>query len=171
MTGKEENLKDLFEKFMDAEHARQAAQDIQNADQLFIQHPAPAPDEKLIANIKAEITEKLRQKPNAFKQITYKAIAVAAAVIIVTSVSIKLFENQTPKSQTVTATTILSQNIWDSEDITTDDENLATLIAEIEQIENEILAFQLDENGNSLAEDIEELEMELIAMNTDFWKG
>ena len=170
MAGKDENLNELLEKFMDAEQARQAAQDIRQADQLFTQFPAPTPDDELIANIKTQINEKLRQKPNAFKQITYKVLAAAAAVIIITAVITNSFEKQTPQPPIVYAS-MLPQSIWESDDVTVDDQSLATLAAEIEQIEIEMLALQLNENGDSLAEEIEELEMELIEINTDFWKG
>lgn len=172
MAGKDKNLNELLEKFMDAEQARQAARDIRQADQLFTQSPAPAPDDELIANIKTQVNEKLRQKPNAFKQITYKALAAAAAVIIITAVIINSFEKQSPQPlQNIVYASMLPQSIWDSNDVTVDDQSLATLAAEIEQIESEMLALQLNENGDSIAEEIEELEMELIEINTNFWKG
>lgn len=171
MAGKDENLNELFEKFMDTEQARQAARDIRQADQLFTQFPAPAPDDELIANIKTQVNEKLHQKPNAFKQITYKVLAAAAAVIIITAVIINSFEKQTPQQQIIVYASMLPQSIWESDDVTVDDQSIATLAAEIEQIESEMLALQLNENGDSLAEEIEELEMELIEISTDFWKG
>ena len=65
----------------------------------------------------------------------------------------------------------MPHSIWESEDVTVDDQSLSVLAAEIEQIESELLAVQSYENGDDLADDIEELEMELIEINTDFWKG
>ena len=48
---------------------------------------------------------------------------------------------------------------------------LLTLIAELEQVEDEILALQSDQvNGNG-SKAVTELELELIEINSDFWKG
>jgi hypothetical protein len=65
----------------------------------------------------------------------------------------------------------MSAVIWESEDISADDANLATLIAETEEIEGEMLALELGENGGNGSGSLTELEMELEEINSDFWKG
>jgi hypothetical protein len=60
--------------------------------------------------------------------------------------------------------------VWESDDITTDDTELAIYTIEIEQIEDELRSLQSGEvisNGDS---SLSELEMELVAINNDFWK-
>jgi len=52
-----------------------------------------------------------------------------------------------------------------------DDADLASLAAEIEQIESDLLAVQLGENGDNGSGAAAELELELIEINNDFWKG
>jgi len=167
-----ENLKELFEKFGDSEQAKQAVEDIQKAERILRKQPAPEPDGELIANIKAEIARALlRRKANAFRRIAYKVAAAAAAVIILAAISAKLFEKDRGEPERLAYASIIPAAIWESDDIATDDEDLAILAAEIEQIESELQAWQLGENGGNGHIDVVELEMELIEINNIFWKG
>ena len=112
----------------------------------------------------------LRRKAKVFRRMVYKAAVIAASVIFLASIGIKLFEKG-GESERVTAASILPAAIWESDDISADDADLATLTAEIEQIESDVLALQLGENGTNGYEAAAELEMELIEINNDFWKG
>jgi hypothetical protein len=58
--------------------------------------------------------------------------------------------------------------IWESDDIAADDVDLARLIAEIDEIESEIMGLQPGEGGD---EGAGQIEMELIEIDSDFWKG
>ena len=167
-----ENLKNLFEKFLNSKEAEKAADDIRKGEQMLRKYPAPEPDRGLIADIKTEVTAGLlRKKTNAFRKTVYKVTAVAAAVIIITAISVRLFEKGAGVPEKVIAGAVIPEAIWESEDLADDDADLAILAAEIEQIEEEILASRLGENGGNGGEDITELEIELIAINSDFWKG
>jgi len=89
----EENLKELFEKFLNSEQAERAADDIQKAEQILSEHPAPQPDDIVLADIKTEISGALvRSKVNVFRRRIYRTAAVAAAVIILAVISVKVFE-------------------------------------------------------------------------------
>ncbi len=178
----EENLKNLFEKFLDSKEAEQAADDIRKGEQVLREYPAPEPDRELIADIKAEIAEVvLHRKANAFRRMVYKTAVVAAAVIIVTAISVRLFESRPSATggdekgegepEKVIAGSVIPESLWESEDLAADDTDLAILADEIEQIEGDILTVKLGENGGNGGEDLTELEMELIAINSDFWKG
>jgi len=170
----EENLKDLFGKFLNFEQTEQAVGDVQKAEQIFRKHPAPEPDGELIADIKAKIVEVLlHRRAPAFKQVAYKAAVVAAAVIILAVISVKLLDKGGGEPERVITASIIPKAIWESEDIAADDAELATLTAETEQIEGEALALRLGENGgndNAAVTELE-LEMELVEINSDFWKG
>jgi hypothetical protein len=173
----EENLKELFEKFVsgesaggrdfaEGEQAEQAAEDFRKGEQIIREHSAPEPDGELIANIKNEIAAKLLHKKEnafAFRRTVYKTVAVAAAFILVAVVSVKLFESA-PEKPVVDLTA--QKAVWENESLS--DENLA---AEIEQIESDLLAMRLGENGGNDYEAVTELEMELTEINSDFWKG
>jgi len=167
----EENLKKLFEKFYPAEQAQRAVEDVQKAEQLLRKHPAPEPDDMLIANIKAEIAMRLPlRRADVFRRLAYKVATVAAAVIIVTAISVSLFEKG-DRSEKVVYASIIPRAIWESDNIAADDVDLAILTAEMEQIEDEVLALQWGENGGDGDTAVTELEMELIEIDSDFWKG
>jgi len=169
----DENLKELFEKFLSAEQAEMAVEDVEKAERILREHPAPAPDDALIANIKSEIAEAvLPSQVNVFRRIPYKmAVVAAAAVIVIAAISIKLLEKGGGKLERATYARIISRALWESDDISADDVELAIFTAEIEQIEGEVLTLQLGENGGNGDRAVSELEMELIEIAGDFWKG
>ena len=167
----EDNLKDLFEKFLDSEQAERNAEDIRKGEEILREHAAPEPDGEVIADIKAEVArELLSRERRVTKQVVYKVAAVAAAFLILAVVSVKLFEKG-GEQRKVIAASILPSVLWDSEDIAADDVDLAILTAEIEEIESEALALELGENGGNGLAELAELEMELMEIDSDFWKG
>lgn len=167
-----ENLRELFEKFFDAEQAESCIEDIQKAEQIFREHPAPEPDDMLIANIKAEIAIRLQaRRAHHFRRILYEVVGAAAAIIFIAAVSLQLFKKDAPKPGEANYASIIPTAIWDSDDIATDDEDLAIFTAQIEQIEDEVLALQSGEDTGNGDSTLTELEMELIEINSDFWKG
>jgi len=167
----EENLKELFERFVDAEQAEKHVEDVQKAEQILREYPAPEPDNMLIANIKAEIAMRLpARRAYVFRQKVYKVAAVAAAVVILAAVSLRLFEKDVVEPQRVAYASLIPPIIWESDDIATDDEDLAIFTAEAEQIEDEVMALQFGEDGSNGERAVSELEMELVKIEGDFWK-
>ncbi len=173
MNGKsDENLRELFGKFLDAEEADRAVEDVQKAEQILSEYPAPEPHKKLIADIKSEITTSLlRRQVYVFRRIVYKTAVVAAAVILLAVISVRLLERGGGEPERFISGSKMAKVIWESDDVSADDADLAILTAEIEQIEGEVLALQLGEAGGNGHEAVAELEMELIEINSDFWKG
>ena len=168
----EENVKELFERFVNTGQAEEAEQDIRKGEQILREHPVSEPDGELIADIKAEVGKAvLRRKAKVFRRMVYKSAVIAASVIFLAAIGIKLFEKGGGESERVIAASILPAAIWESERLADDDADLATLIAEIEQIESDLLAVQVGENGGNGHEAVTELEVELIEINGDFWKG
>jgi len=169
----DENLKELFEKFLDAEQAQKYVEDVQKAEEILRENPAPEPDDMLIANIKAEIAMRLpARKTYVFKHIAYKAVSIAAAVIFLTAIGLRLFEKDSSEHRPLQYASIIPTAIWESDDIATDDVDLAIFTTEIEQIEDELMALQLGEDSGNGESSVTELEIELIEINdSDFWKG
>ena len=170
----DENLQELFEGFLERQQAEQAARDVSEGEQSLRDNPAAEPGGKAIADIKAEIGRALlRRKSVAFRTMLYKAGAAVAAVIILAGLGARLFDNGGGVSgmNGTASMVIIPEVIWESEDIADSDESLAALTAEIEQIQEDVLALQLNEDTSNGASNITELEMELIAINSDFWKG
>ena len=168
----DENLKELFERFHNAEEADKAVEDVQKAEQIFREHSAPVPDSMLIADIKAKVTETVsHRRTSNFKWAVYKTAGVAAVFIILAVISVKLFEKGDGEPEKLITASIASDMIWESDNIASDDVDLATLFAEVEQIERDLLAVQLGENNGNGNRKLVELELELIEINSDFWKG
>jgi hypothetical protein len=162
----DENLKELFDRFQSAEQAESSIEDIQKAEQILRDHPAPEPDSMLIANIKAEIAMRLPAKrTNVFIKIAPKVAYAAAAILIISAISLSLFNNTAHETGPLIPTAV-----WESDDITTDDAELAIYTIEIEQIEEELRSLQSGEDTGNGDSSLSELEMELVAINNDFWK-
>ena len=167
----QENLRELFEKFFDAEQAENCVEDIEKAEQIFRGHPAPEPDDMLIANIKAEIAMRLQSaRAHRLRRIIYEVAGAAAAILIVAAVGLQLFEKDTRRPGEYYAS-LIPTAIWESDDIAVDDEDLAAFTAQIEQIEDEVQTLQSGEDTLNGENSVAELEMELIEINSDFWKG
>jgi hypothetical protein len=169
----QENLRELFEKFLDAKQAHKYVEDVQRAEEILREHPAPKPDDMLIANIKAEIAVHLPvRRTYVFKHIAYKALSIAAAFIFITAIGLRLFDNGARESGPVQYASIIPAAIWESDNIVADDADLLIFTTEIEQIEDELLSLQFGEDDGNGDSTITELEMELIEINdSDFWKG
>ncbi len=167
-----ENLRELFEKFFDAEQAESCIEDIQKAEQIFREHPAPEPDDMLIANIKAEIAMRLQaSRAHHIRRIIYEVAGAAAVILFIAAVSLQLLQKDVPQNGDFVQASLIPTAIWESNDITADDEDLAVFTAQIEQIEDEVLALQSGEDTGNGDSTLTELEMELIEINSDFWKG
>jgi len=168
----DENLKELFERFLKPEQAAKASEDIEKAEQILSGSAAPEPDEALLVEIKAKVSIAAeRRKRRQARYFVYKTAAVAAAVIILAAVSLRFQQEQGGMSEEVFYASLIPKAIWESEDLASDDSELAALNREIEQAEKEVLALQLSEtNGNGLSPETE-LEIELLEIESTFWKG
>ena len=164
-----ENLREFLEKFLDRREAEQTAEDIQKGEQMLSEYPAPQPDDLLLASIKRKMADALPyERGYNFRRVFYKTVGIAAVFILLSVISVMVFNGRTER---LTTDLVMTAAIWDSDDITADDANLATLIAEAEEIEGEMLALEMDENGGNGSGSLMELEMELEEINSDFWKG
>ena len=167
-----ENIEELFGKFLSDEDARRAAEDIQKAEEILREHPAPEPAGELLADINSKIAEALSaEKAKTRKLTAYRVAAVAAAIIILVAIGVRFFEKGPAEIQSPVTITLIQQAIWESEDISADQAELALLTDELEQIEGEILALRLGEDGGESSREFIELEMELTDIGGDFWKG
>ena len=167
-----ENIEELFGKFLSDQDARRAAEDIQKAEEILREHPAPEPAGELLADINSKIAEALSaEKAKTRKLTAYRVAAVAAAIIILVAIGVRFFEKGPAETQSPVTITLMQQAIWESEDISADQAELALLTDELEQIEGEILALRLGEDGGESSREFIELEMELTDIGGDFWKG
>jgi hypothetical protein len=162
----EENVKDLFARFLDAEAAEKGAEDIRKGEEILREHTGPEPDGELIADIRAKIVRELVvERTRLTKRVVVRVGAVAAAFLIVAALSVKLFERGGEEQRKVVKASILPSEIWE------DDGDLATLNAEVEEAEDEAAGLRLGENGGNGEARLVELEIELVEIVSDFWKG
>lgn len=167
-----ENLKELLARFMDAVAAGQAAQDIERGDELLRAFPAPQPDEDVVAGLKAEVAAVVRRRHRiAMQRRILSSAAMAAVLVAVSAVALKFLEGRPVEQTTVRYAAAISDRIWESSDITTDDADIAVLAAEISTIENELNGVELGDSGTNGSAAVDDLEMELIGVSGDFWKG
>jgi hypothetical protein len=168
----QENLEELFEQFFAPEQAASAVEDVCKAEQILRENPAPEPDELLIADIKWQIEEALAARKPAwtFRTVAYR-VAVAAVIIVVAAIGIQLLQKGPQKPSKIEYASMIPRAIWDSNDISTADADLAVLTAEIRQVEDEVLTLELGERRGNGERIVGELEMQFIAISSNFWEG
>jgi hypothetical protein len=160
----QENLRELLEQFMGPEQARMHLEDIERGEQILREHPAPEPDDMLLANIKAEIAlHILPHRATIYKRIAYRVAAVAAAVIILAVVWTSLL-NERPIPEPQRPVQYASVFPWDHHDS-------AVFNTRLEQIENDLQAIEMGDEDTDNDSAVTELEIKVTEYAGDFWKG
>ncbi len=163
-----EDLRELFERFVDGEQAKEAAEDIKRGEQMLRRWPAPEPRAEFLALIKAEMGARLaHRRSRQLRWFASRAAGIAAAIVIAASVWTAVNRDVGPS---VMVASLIPTAIWEGENIVLDDLGLASLNAEVEGIENEVRALQQDGSRSSESA-VDEVEMELLAIEGEFWKG
>ncbi len=162
-----DNLKALFERFAGSAEARKAAEEIRAGDDMLRAYPAPEPDNEMILGIKLQIATRLSSRRRHVHRI-YRLVAGVAAVLVL---AVIVFYNQ-PSSEdgSLSHAALIPTFIWESEDIPSDDMELAYFNAEIDQIEAQMRALEAGESQDAGARAIDEVEMELVRVSAAFWK-
>lgn len=168
MINREENLRDLLSKFYTEAEAAQAQEDILRGEQIFAQNAAPQPEASVISNIKLRISSELAKRQRRSVGVYIGAGLTAAAAGILIGFGLFVMEHQR-EGQPVGGE-VVSEPIWEVEDFSTDDPQMAILAADVQAVADEVLALRLDENGSE-GTGVDELEIEWLEMDSDFWKG
>ncbi len=169
---KDENVRELFENFFGPKQAKQAAEDIRRVEQILEENPAPEPSEELCWQIKERICRSLEKRNvRRYWMPAYRAVAVAAVIIFVFVVSVELFKKPTlPREEPRIYAAAIPAAVWDGSNIMEDDAELSVLYAEIEQVEDDFLAVQLDQGYGNGKDSVTELELELMDIDSEFWE-
>lgn len=168
---KNDNLRELFERFFDESDARRAEDDIRKAQEILDKYPAPEPGEVLLSRIKADIDSRLQSRQSRLQKLLFTTTAAAAAIIIFVFVGNRLMETKPKKIEVISQASLIPEALWESEDIASDDPQLSTLIEQIETVESELLAIGDAENGYNGKTDFWELENEFTESESDYLKG
>jgi hypothetical protein len=163
---KNENIDNLLRKFYSPDQAEEIKNDFASADALFEKFPAPKPSRQTTVKIEQKIVQQLKKrKHTSWKIVLVKTAAVAASVVIISAV---MLLNYNRKDSTPYAKDKQQASLWQS------DTDISTFEAEINQLENELLAINLgEENGTNgvLTDRVEQVELEIIETENTFWKG
>ncbi len=165
-----EDIKGLFERFCSSDKAEQSAEEIRAGEQLFSERRSPEPGVELIAEIKSKVGRRLAKRVR--RQIAYKAVAAAAAVLVFgLSIWFWSFERvESPIQHSISYSSKMPMAVWDSNDIITGDTKLAFANSELERIKEEVHSAGFGEPDIKVEEALFKLENELLAVNGNFWK-
>ncbi len=163
----QDNLSELFERFMASSEAKRAAEDIRAGDEILRDYPAPEPDDEMILGLKLQIATRLSSRRHGAHRL-YRLAASVAAVVVLALIAL---HSQAPRNDSgLSHAALVPTFIWESDDISTDDAELAYFNAEIEQIEAQVRALEAGESQDAGVRAMDEVEMELVRINTAFWK-
>lgn len=167
MDGKtDKELKELFAKFLDADEARDAMENIAAGERILEQNPAPQPDSEVLSRLRMEMGEVIAAKRRAvYMHRIWMAASAAAAVIVITVLS-QLFHQSYNQGPGVIATVTATESIW-----TGQDKEYAALTTQADEIEQDMIAMESCENDSNDYASVYELETEYEQINSDFWKG
>lgn len=166
-----ENPGKLFERFFDREQAAGFLEDVRETEVIFRKYASPEPGDLLIANIKAEIAMRLPVvRARLARHRIYRRIAVAAAIVIIATISTMLLNENSTQPQGRVPASLIPTSIWESNDIAADDAKLAAFAAEVELIESEVRSLEYGDGVRDRSRTLEELEIEVILVSSDFWK-
>jgi len=163
-----ENLVKLLRRFMDEPTAQAAHEDIQAGERWLETFAAPTPEARVLDAIEARMTAAALRK-HRIRQRVRVSLSAAAAVIVLALIGLLGPDSENRPRMSYAA--IIPAAIWESDDITTDDLDLAYFSSEIRQIEAQMQALDADENDRGVRGVPEEFETELMAIQTEFWKG
>ncbi len=163
-----DDLRALFRRFLGIEESRTAADEVRRGEQLLNLYPAPEPAPEVLAAIKRQLVLRLAKRRHRITCLIYRTVPAAAAVILVALAS--LFGHRPADSPEVSYASLIPAAIWESDDISSDDVELAYLTAEIEQIEAQMRALEASESESVDTHALDEVEVELMRLDTEFWK-
>lgn len=163
----QDNLRELLERFMGPTEAESAAQDIRDADETLRAYPAPEPRAETIVGIKLQIATKLSSRRKTV-HLLRRALGAAAAVVILAILALLSRAPQTGPA--ISHAALIPTTIWESDDISSDDMQIAYFAAEIRHIEAQVHALEAGHGPDNGAATLHEIETELMEINTEFWK-
>ncbi len=163
----QDNLKALFERFLPPAEAAEAAEEVRAGDEILEAHPAPQPREEVLVGIKLRIGERLSHRHKR-SHLLRRFIGVAAAVIVVALAG--LFLQAPPPRTGVAHAALIPAAIWESDDLSTDDMDIAYYTSEIRQIESQMRALEAGDSDAMAVASLNDMEMELMRINSEFWK-
>jgi hypothetical protein len=167
MTENNENIDELLSRFLDSSQMHKAAEDIRLGEELLESFSAPLPAKSVTDGIKAQIQVHLHtlRRRRVVRSMFYR-VAVAAVFVVLAFAGARYLTE--PDRKATGVATAAYASIWDDE---SGDKQLATLTAQVSEIEADMLAIRLGDSGTESSSLLTDLEVEMTEINGDFWKG
>ncbi|MBN1510049.1 MAG: hypothetical protein JW955_24600 [Sedimentisphaerales bacterium] len=162
-----DDLRELFDRFLGAQEGRTAVDEVRRAERLLELYPAPQPDLEMLADVKRQVAAQLARRCR-FTHMTHRLVPAAAAAIVITLIG--LWGRGPTSRPQLSYASLIPAAIWESDDINSDDAELAYFAAEIEQIEAQMRALEAGEGDSTGTDTLHEVEAELLRLDTGFWK-
>lgn len=162
-----DELRELLKRFVDPPEAGSIERDIRTGDNLFDVHLAPLAAPETLAAIKRRISIRLGA-PHRHAHPLYRCVGGAAAVIAMALIA--FFGRSAPEQPRVSYASLIPAAIWDSDDLASDDAQLAYFRSELRHIETQMQALETGDGELVAAGTLDEVELELIRIDTQFWK-
>jgi len=164
-----ENLRELLAGFMDEAAARQTTEDMEKGEEILGANQAPQPDERVLAEVKKNVMAAVRRQRTVVFQRRILGAAVAAAIVVVSVLTLMRYGNPPNSQQTrvVAKSVSIPSRVWEG----ADDADVTVLKAEIDNIQSELSGAQSDDTSGNGGTAVGDLETELIEINGDMWKG
>ena len=169
MKPKDENLRELIEKFMDAKKAQMYLDDIEAGERILRNHPAPRPDDMLLANIKANMAfHKVHQRTVSFRKRVIEALAVAASIAIIATIVFRSLQVPPSNGKPPVIASVVPPGWW-----TLEDEGYVNIINKYEalndKVEQQIDTYSHNDDSFGIEEfqsQIEQVKDQLVNMET-----
>lgn len=166
-----ENIGGLFSDAGEPQTADEFQVNLQKMEEYFSNYPVEGLDAEVVSAIKKNIDSALlRKRPIDYRRVFLKAVAVAAVFMLVSILLVRFGEKPHGPMEKVLTAGIIPSSIWEADDISTADSELAMLSDELDELERQSLSIGLGESENDSI-DLTELEIELSEIDNDFWKG
>jgi hypothetical protein len=170
MSNKDENLKEILNKFYAESESAKIEKDILRGEQIIAGNPAPQPDTRLISDIKARVRTEMTRREKR-RVITYlRATVTAAAAVLIIGVGLFMIHRTEQQSPPSVANGTIPSGIWESEDLMSDDVGLAMLAANIDAVEDDVLAMRFDDQSYETM-NLDDVEADVLEISDDLWKG
>jgi hypothetical protein len=162
-----DDLRELLERFLDPSEAGSAEREIRAGERLLETSAAPQVAPETLAAIKRQIAAQLGA-PYEPSHPFYRYVGAAAAVILVALIG--FFGRSAPERPAVRYASLIPAAIWDSDDIVSDDMELAYLRSELRRVEAQMHALDAYDGDVTASGALDEVELELIRIDREFWK-
>mgnify|MGYP006305973349 CR=1 FL=1 len=162
-----DDLRNLLQRFADPSAADAIEREIREGERLFAAHPAPPVAPETLAAIKEQMAARLEASHGSSRPL-YRYAAVAAAVAL--TALIGFFGRPTPEQPEVSYASLIPTAIWESDDLASDDMELAYFQSELDHLETQMQAIEASDGDLVANASLDEVEMEMIRIDRQFWK-